>query len=264
VQHAAAEAFQPRVVGQFGRNQRLPHRHDRLQLLKRPGHLLVELPLEEAETNVTIATAAPPSQVFQMGEFGVRRIHDAGASAPPRAADYNSPVNIILIGYRGCGKTTLGKVLAERLWLTFVDVDVATCQRFGNDSIAAIWSEHGEPQWRRVEVEVTQELVKGSDKVIGLGGGTLMQAGARQAVEEAENAVRFYLKCEPEVLLQRIGQDDQSAATRPNLTQLGGGIEEITAMLAEREPIYLAVADQVLDVSNLAPNDAVRYIIAKC
>ena len=173
-------------------------------------------------------------------------------------------VNIILLGYRGCGKTTLGKLLAERLWLTFADVDNVTCQRFGNDSIAAIWSEHGEPQWRRVEVEVTQELVKKTDMVIGLGGGTLMQDGARQAVEQAADSVRFYLKCAPQVLAQRIEQDDQSSAGRPNLTQLGGGIEEITVMLAEREPVYLAVADHVLDLSNLAPNDAVRHLIAKC
>lgn len=173
-------------------------------------------------------------------------------------------MNVILIGYRGCGKTTLGKVLASQLWKTYADVDAVTCQRFNNPSIADIWEKFGEPAWREKEVQVTRELVAKPDMVIGLGGGTLMQPGAREAVEQAADAVRIYLKCDPKVLFERISNDKQSAQTRPALTQFGGGLEEILAVLAQREPVYEAVADHVFDVTHLQPNDAVRYLIERC
>ncbi len=172
-------------------------------------------------------------------------------------------MNVILIGYRGCGKTTLGRMLADETWAEFADVDDEVCKRFNNDSIAAIWEEHGEPAWRAAEVEVTRDLVGKDSMVIGLGGGTLMEPGARVAVEQAE-ARRVYLKCAPEVLHARIEADGRSAATRPSLTAHGGGLDEIKAVLAERESVYEAVADKTLDVTHLQPVDALRFLIARC
>ena len=172
-------------------------------------------------------------------------------------------MNLILIGYRGSGKTTLGKKLAQQLWKDFVDVDHEICRRIGNPSIAAIWQGHGEPYFREVEVAVTRDFCERDDLVIALGGGTLMQAGAREAVEAAD-AVRVYMKCEPSELLRRIASDTTSNDHRPNLSKLGGGIEEIEAMLAEREPTYLAVADHVLDITRLSTEDAARYLIERC
>lgn len=173
-------------------------------------------------------------------------------------------MNIILLGYRGSGKTSIGRKLANQLWKTFVDVDDEACKRFGNNSIAAIWEEHGEPAWRDMETRVTQELLAKDDLVIGLGGGTLMQPAARQAVEQAANAKRIYLKCSPDELLRRVEADTRTSLTRPNLTQLGGGIEEIQAVLEERGPVYEAVADEVFDVSHLNIDDAVRYLVRNC
>ncbi|MCX5658260.1 MAG: shikimate kinase [Planctomycetota bacterium] len=173
-------------------------------------------------------------------------------------------MNVILIGYRASGKTSIGKRLAGKLWSDFVDVDQEACKRFGGKTIAQIWKELGEPEWRRVEVEVTRELVAKPKQVIALGGGTLMQPGARQAIEQAKETTRVYLKCSTAELHRRISQDTQSAATRPNLTNLGGGIEEIEAVLKVREPVYLAVADKVLDVSHLSIDDAVRWLVEKC
>ena len=173
-------------------------------------------------------------------------------------------LNIILIGYRGSGKTTVGKMLADQLWKKFVDVDDDTCKRFDGKTIAQIWQEFGEPAWRREEVEVTKALVAKKDMIIGLGGGTLMQPAAREAVEQAAHARRIYLKCHPEELLYRISQDKKSAATRPSLTSHGGGLEEIKEMLALREPVYEAVADVVFDVTHTDPAAAVRHLIKNC
>jgi shikimate kinase len=173
-------------------------------------------------------------------------------------------MNIILIGYRGSGKTTLGKQLAMRQWLTFVDVDSEVCKRFDNASIADIWAKHGELEWRRVEVEVTEDLCKKDGQVIALGGGTLLEPGARQAVMHAENAVKIYLHCDTKELHKRISEDPRSHQMRPNLTDKAGSLEEIEEVLAKREPIYRAVAEKVLDVTNLRPDNGVRYIIERC
>ena len=172
-------------------------------------------------------------------------------------------MNIILFGYRGCGKSSMGRLLAEQLWKDFVDVDDEICRRFDGRSIAQIWQDHGEPAFRQVEVEVTRELCAGSDHVIALGGGTLMQPGAREAVEQSRG-VRIYLYCESEELHRRIANDPRTAATRPSLTNHGGGLDEIRAVLEVREPVYRQVADHVFDVTHLNVEDAVRYLIKKC
>lgn len=171
-------------------------------------------------------------------------------------------MNIILIGYRASGKSSMGKLLAQQLWKTYKDVDQETCKVFKNNSITDIWAQHGEPAWRREEVAVTQKLCAQKDLVIALGGGTLMQPGARKAIEESD-AVRIYLKCDPQELYRRASQDSQSAQTRPSLNGKTG-LEEIQDMLAIREPVYEAVADHVFDVTHTPVDDAVRYVIARC
>ena len=170
-------------------------------------------------------------------------------------------MNIVLIGYRGCGKTTAGKKLSNALWKTFVDTDDEVCKRFGGLTIKEIWEQHGEPAYREMECEVVANVLGGSDQVIGLGGGTLMQEKARAAVASADDAKRVYLKCDAATLFERIEGDDRTNATRPNLTALGGGLDEVEKVLAEREPVYAEIADHTLDVTRMAPEDVVKYLI---
>jgi len=158
----------------------------------------------------------------------------------------------------------MGKLLADQTWKTFVDVDAVTCKRFDNKSISEIWEQYGEPAWRKAEVEVTKDLMKKGDQIIGLGGGTLMEPEARKAVQEAEDAIRIYLKCEPEELFRRVSNDAATAATRPPLTEHGGGIEEIRKVLAQRDPVYEAVADFVFDVTLVDVEGGLRHLIKRC
>lgn len=169
---------------------------------------------------------------------------------------------VFLLGYRASGKTTAGRLLAERLGVPFVDIDTAVCARFGGRTVAEIWAAEGEPRFREVEVEVTASLCGAGARVVALGGGTLMQPGARAAVAGDPGALRVYLRAEPEVLHERIEGDAASAGLRPALTARGGGIEEIRAVLAEREPVYEAVADAVLDVDACAVEAIVARIAA--
>ena len=170
-------------------------------------------------------------------------------------------MNIILIGYRGSGKTCIGSRLAQRLDLHFVDTDQVTCRRFGNDSIADIWQQHGEPAWRKMEVEVTVALCAADDQVIALGGGTVIETGGRQAVINATNCKRVYLYCLPEQLHQRIGADANTTVARPDLTNHGGGLEEIKQVLTQRDPVYRQVADIIVDVTNLSIDHAVAELV---
>lgn len=157
-------------------------------------------------------------------------------------------MNVILLGYRGSGKTSVGRALAARLGYAFVDTDDAVRERFGGREIADVWATEGEPAFRAMEVAVTKVLLQRDGVVIALGGGTVMQHEARAAVEAAD-ACRVYLKCEVAELARRLGADAATAAARPSLTGSASSIDEIAAVLAEREPTYRAVADEVIDVT---------------
>jgi shikimate kinase len=168
-------------------------------------------------------------------------------------------MSIVLVGYRGSGKSTIGRQLADRLRAPFVDVDDLIVAAAGK-SIKNIFAEDGEPAFRDIETQAMKTVAGLSEHVIGLGGGSLGREENRRAIEDAGHRV-VYLKCEPAELHRRIRSDPQSMLTRPNLTSLGGGIEEIEEMLLRREPLYRALMTAELDVTHLTPEQAVTRII---
>ena len=172
-------------------------------------------------------------------------------------------MNVILLGYRGSGKTSIGKKLANELWKDFVDVDDVVRKRFGGVTIAEIWQTHGEPAFRQAEAEATAELVKRDDHVIALGGGTLTTQAGRSALASAQNATRIYLACDPDTLAQRIAGDSTTGDERPSLTGGADPADEVRQVLAERDPVYREAADIVFDVTHCSIEEAVRHLIAK-
>jgi shikimate kinase len=172
-------------------------------------------------------------------------------------------MSIVLIGYRGSGKTSIGKRLADRLWQKCVDTDELVVAKAGGKPIARIFSEDGEEKFRELEAEAVREVAAMSEVVIALGGGAPMREENRKTIKQAGHRV-IYLKAEPEVLLQRIQADPDTPASRPNLTEFGGGIEEIKKVLEQREPIYRQMADAELEVTYLTPDEAMVYIVRLC
>ena len=169
-------------------------------------------------------------------------------------------MSIVLIGYRGSGKTTIGKKLADRLWQPFVDSDDLIVRKAGGKTIKEIFDEGGEARFRELEADAVREVSLLQEHVIALGGGALLREENRKHIKDAGHKV-VYLKCEPQVLHKHIQDDPETAETRPNLTHLGGGVEEIRKLLVEREPIYRQAMTAELDVSNLTPEEAVVYIV---
>jgi len=170
-------------------------------------------------------------------------------------ADQRSIMNILLIGLRASGKTTIGGLLAQRLHRQFVDLDDRALARFEQKSIRDVWIERGESAWRSAEAASLEEALRSDGQVIALGGGAPMipQVQSRvQACREAKLAYIVYLKCSVAELERRL---TSSPGDRPSLTA-AGLTSEIASVLGQREPTYLALADLHYDTSGVSAENA--------
>lgn len=170
-------------------------------------------------------------------------------------------MNIVLIGYRASGKSTVGRFVADRLSMEFVDIDDKIRARYDDKSVAKIWAEFGEPHYRETECDVTEIACAKDNLVIALGGGTPMEQRAFEAIQNASDTVRFFLQASAEVLYQRSLVDTDNTANRPSFSSNRSGLEEVQHMLAKREPTYLRLADHVLNGEELSFEDAARAVV---
>jgi shikimate kinase len=163
-------------------------------------------------------------------------------------------MNIILIGYRGTGKSTVGMIISERLGLSLVGMDGRIVERAGM-SIPEIVDRHGWDHFRDIESEVVRESCSRDGQVLDCGGGVILR---EDNVRELKNAGKvFWLKASKDTIAERICDDDQ----RPSLTGDKSFIEEIEEVLAEREPKYRSAADHVMDTDGRTPEEISEEII---
>lgn len=170
---------------------------------------------------------------------------------------------LVLLGYRGCGKSTVGRMLADRLGWCFVDTDDMVCHLLGAKTIAEAWQRVGEVGWRQSEDVIVEQLMRADEQVIALGGGTVTVDEARRALIESDRTLCIYLKCDAEELYRRTTSDSKFTETRPNLAKLGGSVERVRETLAEREPLYRQTADHVIDVTAMDVEEVVDAVKAK-
>jgi shikimate kinase len=168
-------------------------------------------------------------------------------------------MNVFLIGYRGSGKTSVARALADRLAWPWLDADVELERRAGQ-SIKQIFTTAGEGAFRDLESVVVAELAMLERHVIALGGGAVMRPENREALRGRGKVV--WLKALPETLAARIAADPATQERRPSLTRLGT-LAEIRPLLAEREPIYAAFSDLTIDSSSHSPAEIAAMITAK-
>ena len=146
-------------------------------------------------------------------------------------------MNIVLIGYRGTGKSVVGKILAAQLGRRLVSTDEEIIRRAGK-SIPDIVAAHGWEYFRDLETAVCQDLAGRDNLVIDTGGGAILR---QENVKVLKNNGRlFWLTASVETIAARIGGDSQ----RPSLTGTKSHVVEIRDVLSERTPKYQAAADQ--------------------
>ena len=159
--------------------------------------------------------------------------------------------SIVLIGAPGSGKSTVGAILAEQLGTEFLDVDAVIVERVGKP-VAEIFADDGEAAFRRLEEQVTAELLDGSG-VLALGGGAVLSPRTRNALHGRRVV---WLRVGLAAAVKRIGLD----TARPLL--LGNVRGRLLALLNERTPLYAAVASEVVDTDERTPNEVAELIRA--
>ncbi|MBI3435467.1 MAG: shikimate kinase [Proteobacteria bacterium] len=159
---------------------------------------------------------------------------------------------IVLVGMMGAGKSSVGKRLATRLGLPFVDAD-GEIELAARMSIADIFSTHGEAYFRTGEARVIARLLEGGAQVLATGGGAYMNAATRAAI--AARAVSIWLKADLEVLMRRI----RRRTDRP-LLHTADPEATLRELMAARHPVY-AHADLTIDSRDVAHEAVVEDIM---
>jgi shikimate kinase len=158
--------------------------------------------------------------------------------------------NVLLIGLRGSGKSTLGVALAHAVGRAFVDLDNLTPVLMGHASVAEAWKAEGEGAFRMAEAEALTRVLRKDGQIIALGGGTPTAPGASEAIGEARRAGRaivLYLRADTRTLSARLKDADNR--NRPALSGSDpADKQEIDALLAARDGLYLSLADHVVEV----------------
>jgi shikimate kinase len=155
------------------------------------------------------------------------------SAAPPRDATLApalGPRSIVLVGMMGAGKSSIGRRLAGRLGIPFVDADVEIEQAAGM-SIADIFEAHGEPAFRAGEARVIARLLEHGPQVLATGGGAFMNPQTRTKIRD--KGISVWLKADIDVLTRRL----RRRSDRP-LLKTADPVATLTNLLAERDPVY--------------------------
>ena len=163
-------------------------------------------------------------------------------------------MNIVLIGYRGTGKSTVGRLLAARLGRTLVSTDAEIVAR-AKRAIPEIVAQEGWDYFRDLESDICRELASRDQLVIDTGGGAILRP---QNVEALKKSGRlFWLTASVETIATRIGGDNQ----RPSLTGTKSFVDEVADVLRERTPKYQAAADHVVATDDRSTDQLVETLL---
>ncbi|MFO0913825.1 MAG: shikimate kinase [Pirellulales bacterium] len=174
---------------------------------------------------------------------------DSEVAEPPRC--------VALIGFRGTGKSAVGRRLAQRLGWTWIDTDREIVRRSGQ-TIAQLFASSGESGFRDWESQVLADLPVDRSRVVSLGGGAILRAENRERVCGWGPVV--WLQADADTLEKRIAGDPSSSQDRPRLSDLALR-DEIRQKLLEREPLYRECATWRLDTGRLSVDRVVSQIV---
>ncbi len=166
---------------------------------------------------------------------------------------------LALIGLRGTGKSTVGRIVAERLGRPFADADVELETRAGV-TIKQLFADAGEPVFRDWEERILADLTTRPELVLATGGGVVLRESNRRRLAEFGRVV--WLTAPTEILAARLEADARGLAGRPALTS-AGTLAELAAVLKQREPLYRDLANLVVDTEGKSPEDVAQAILLR-
>ena len=163
-------------------------------------------------------------------------------------------MNIVLIGYRGSGKSVVGELLSARLSMPCIGMDSEIVKKAGM-SIPDIVEKYGWPKFRDIESEVVRELAGVDNIIIDTGGGVIERPENIEVLQA--NSLIFWLKASVNVVVSRIQGDTE----RPALTAGRTFTEEVAEVLERRIPRYRSAAHYEIDTDELTPDQVTERII---
>ena len=167
-------------------------------------------------------------------------------------------MNLVLIGYRAAGKTTVGRRLSVSLGRVFVDTDDLIEERQGTQ-IGEIVRFHGWDYFRAIEKKIVSNVSNHDNLVIAVGGGAVIESENVKALKR--NGFIVWLKADAEVLYHRMVNDLSNVTRRPSLTGKGA-LEEIKEVLALREVVYQEASTAQVDTSALHIEGVVEAVLS--
>ncbi len=167
---------------------------------------------------------------------------------------------LVLIGYRGTGKSTVGRIVAERTRRPFADADAELERREGR-TIRALFEAEGEAGFRLVETQVLADLAASPE----LAGGVFSPGGGAILLEANRDTLRAFglvvwLTADPDTLARRLSRSPHALADRPALTA-AGTLHEVATVLAARTPLYRATADVEVVSAGRSVHDVADSVI---
>ena len=163
-------------------------------------------------------------------------------------------MNIALFGFMGVGKSLVGRIVAERLGMSFFDIDEEIVKRSGRP-IPQIFSENGEAAFRELERNVTKDVSKRDDQVIACGGGTVLYE--ENLGNLRKNSLMILLTADPATIMSRV---EANAGSRP-LLDTHEMLERINILLSKRQESYMRAADLIIDTIKRSPDAIAEEII---
>lgn len=160
-------------------------------------------------------------------------------------------MNLVMVGFMGAGKTTIGRRLARRLGYFFLDMDNFIV-REENKEISEIFSEHGELFFRQMETNLLRRLISVENTIVSTGGGVVGTEGNFELLRKIGTTV--YLKAPREDIIERLKRSQHRPLVQENLE------ETVFSLMKKRAPLY-EQADHIIETQGLTPHQIASQII---